>query len=65
VCLSDVIHALRKHDLRVTVSQVRWAITSNKVSRPQLDGSLRFDFQQQHVDELLAYFSARHWQKSS
>jgi hypothetical protein len=42
----------------VTASQVRWALSSGKVSRPRLDGSLRFDFAEQNVRELLAYFAS-------
>ena len=44
MCLKDLLAALRGEGLAVSESQIRWAITSGKVSRPQLDGSLRFNF---------------------
>ena len=46
MCLRDFLAALQGAGLTVRESKMRWAITSGKVSRPQLDGSLRFDFGQ-------------------
>ena len=53
----DVLHALRGEGFDVTESQVRWAITSGKVDRPPLDGSLRFIFTQEHLQQLKTLFS--------
>jgi len=50
------LRALRDDGLNVTTTQLRWSITSGKVSRPPLDGSLRFDFSEQHLNELREYF---------
>jgi len=58
MCYGDVLRALRENGFAVTTTQVRWAITSGKVSRPPLDGSLRFDFGEQHLGELRDYFMA-------
>jgi hypothetical protein len=56
MCFGDVVRALHQDGLTVTTTQVRWAITSGKVSRPPLDGSLRFDFGEQHLAELRDHF---------
>jgi hypothetical protein len=58
MCFGDVVRELQQHGLAVTGTQVRWAITSGKVSRPPLDGSLRFDFGEQHLAELRDHFAA-------
>ena len=56
MCFRDVMNRLSGHCPGLTVTQVRWAITSGRVSRPPLDGSLRFNFEEQHVQELLRHF---------
>jgi hypothetical protein len=43
----------------MTEPQIRWAITSGKVSRPELDGSLPFDFGQEHLEQLRRLFGKR------
>jgi hypothetical protein len=58
MCYGDVLRALQEDGLSVTTTQVRWAITSGKVSRPPLDGSLRFDFSEQNLADLKNYFKA-------
>ena len=50
---------LRQEHLPTTVSQVRWAIATGKVTRPPLDGSLRFNFSEAHLAELVGYFNRR------
>jgi hypothetical protein len=59
MCLRDLMAALRERGLEVTETQIRWAIKSKRLSRPPLDGSLRFDFGPQHVEEICAYFARR------
>jgi hypothetical protein len=59
VCLRDLMNLLHKRFPDVTVARVRWAINSGKIPRPPLDGSLRFDFTEDHVQEIVAYFSER------
>jgi hypothetical protein len=59
MCLKDLMAALRERGHKVTEAQIRWAIKSGKVSRPPLDGSLRFDFEGEHLHECCAYFAAR------
>ncbi len=56
MCLNDLMKVLRERRPSVTVAQVRWAITTGKVSRPPLDGSLRFDFGEKNLEELIRYF---------
>jgi hypothetical protein len=58
MCLKDVRRLLAENDIQATISQIRWAIESGHVSRPPLDGSLRFDFGPQHVEQLIAHFKA-------
>jgi len=59
MCFRDVLDALHAEGVNVNGTQLRWAITSGKITRPPLDGSLRFDFSPQQVEELLAYFRGR------
>jgi hypothetical protein len=56
MCFSDLLSELGKRGIRVTESQIRWAIRSGKTSRPPLDGSLRFAFTGRHVDEFEDHF---------
>jgi len=56
MCWRDVVTALRQLGIDATESQIRWAIKTEKVSRPPLDGSLRFAFSEQHVAEIRTYF---------
>lgn len=58
MCLRDLMARLVQENVSLTRSQVRWAINSGKISRPPLDGSLRFDFRDDHIEELRAYFQA-------
>lgn len=58
MCLRDLLAVLRCEGLAVSEAQVRWAIVSGKIPRPSLDGSLRFDFQQEHVDALRRIFAS-------
>jgi hypothetical protein len=55
MCLSDFVRALHGLGLGVTASQVRWAITSERISRPELDGSLSYNFTKEHIDEFREY----------
>jgi hypothetical protein len=56
MCFSELLAELRHRGIRETESQIRWAIRSGKTSRPPMDSSLRFNFAEQHVDELENYF---------
>jgi hypothetical protein len=59
VCLHDFLRTLRAEGVTLTEAQIRWAMATGKVSRPPLDGSLRFDFGPQHVAEVVTYFSKK------
>lgn len=59
MCLKDLIAELQRQGVSVSESSIRWAIKTGKVSRPNLDGSLRFDFQDEHVVEMLSHFGKR------
>jgi hypothetical protein len=63
MCLHDLMVFLRENGLEITETQVRWAIKSGKVTRPPLDGSLRFDFRDEHVGEIVHYFTNRFGRK--
>lgn len=56
---SDVLKMLQDKGLPVSRAQLRWVITTQKVKRPRVDGSLRFDFSQENVDELISYFESK------
>ncbi len=59
MCMRDLITALRQEGLAITETQIRWAITSGKIPRPELDGSLRFDFGPEHLDQLRRLFGKK------
>jgi len=59
VCLKDLMIVLHGLGHVVTEPQIRWAIKCGKVSRPPLDGSLRFNFTEQHLRELSMYFGVK------
>ncbi len=59
MCMRDVLIIMRRDGLPVTESRIRWAISSGKVDRPPLDGSLRFDFGGHHLDQLRRVFAAQ------
>jgi len=59
MCFRDLLDELQRRDVRLTESQIRWAIRTGKVARPLVDGSLRFKFSDSNVDELADYFRGR------
>jgi hypothetical protein len=59
MCLKDLMTKLQEQGFRVTETRLRWAIRTGKVSRPALDGSLRYVYEPRHLEELLAYFGNR------
>jgi hypothetical protein len=59
MCWRVLFSALQRAGVEATESQVRWAIKTGRVSRPPLDGSLRFHFSNENVAELVAHFSER------
>ena len=59
MCLSDFLRKLQESGLKVSGSQVRWAMTKGKVSKPKMDGSLNLDFQEEHVVQISKYFEER------
>ena len=54
---AHLLTTLHNEGLTLTESQVRWVIVSGKMSRPPLDGSLRFNFSPEHLDQLRRLFS--------
>lgn len=58
--LSDTLKILEEErGLKISDTQLRWAIRGGKISRPALDGSLRFDFTTENLDEIERYFRSR------
>jgi hypothetical protein len=55
----EVIQALEDKELDVKPTQLRWVINTQKVDRPRMDGSLRFDFSEENVAEIVAYFEKK------
>lgn len=58
MCLRELLDELTRRGIVATESQIRWAIKTGKVSRPRIDGSLRFDFSVMNVDELAKHFAS-------
>ena len=56
MCLKDLLKKLHAEGTLATEPQIRWAITSGKVPRPPLDGSLRFDFGEEYLEMFRALF---------
>jgi len=56
---SEILDALRAAGCDVSQSQVRWAITSGKIPRPPLDASLRFVFDEDHLNALRQLFTSK------
>ena len=56
MCFSELVRALQGIGIRATPSQIRWAMTSGKVTKPSLDLSLNFDFTNEHMEEFRQYF---------
>lgn len=59
MCLKELLEELKRQDVTASESQIRWAIKTGKVSRPRVDGSLRFDFTQDNLCELALHFGKR------
>jgi hypothetical protein len=57
MCLKELLDELKQRGVAATESQIRWAIRTGKVTRPRVDGSLRFDFQDANVSELASHFA--------
>jgi hypothetical protein len=62
MCFRDLIQALNAEGIALTESQVRWALRTGKIDRPQMDGSLRFVFSQDHVEQLR---KLSHWRRTA
>ena len=56
MCLKEMLDELIRRKVAATESQVRWAIKTGKVQRPRVDGSMRFDFSQDNVEEIAGHF---------
>ena len=59
MCFSDLMHELERRGVKVTESQIRWAIRTGKVSKPLINGSLRYEFDDGNVEELVTYLRRR------
>jgi hypothetical protein len=59
MCLKDLLMTLRGEGMVISETKIRWAISAGKVSRPPLDGSLRFNFGQEHLEQLRQLFRAK------
>lgn len=59
MCLKELMCELKRAGVKVSESQIRWALRTGRVSRPRVDGSLRFDFTVENVADLATYFSER------
>ena len=57
MCFRDFIRSLAGEGIRVSDTQVRWAIATGKLPRPPLDGSLRYVFGDAHLEIARRIFS--------
>jgi hypothetical protein len=60
MCFGNLVNELKQHGISVTESQIRWAIKTGKVSRPEMDASLRFKFSEQNVSEIVRHFKPQY-----
>lgn len=49
--LREFIIRLEQEGIRVQEYQIRYAIRANKISRPDMDPSLRFRFSEEHLEQ--------------
>jgi hypothetical protein len=59
VVMSEYLSAIRLQGVDPSETQVRWAMKTGKLPRPQLDGAHRFVFCQDDVDLAVAFFQGR------
>ena len=59
MCYRDFVRTLADQDIHVSDAQIRWAITSGKLPRPPMDGSLRYVFGDDHVERAKQLFGPR------
>lgn len=59
MCLRELMDELRRAGITVSETQIRWAIKTGKLSRPRVDGSLRFDYCDENVAEIAAHFGTK------
>lgn len=57
MCLRELMDELRQAGVKVSETQIRWAIKTDKVARPRVDGSHRFDFSSENLAEIATHFS--------
>ena len=57
MCFRDVVRRLFGEGIRVSDTQVRWAIATGRLPRPPLDGSLRYVFGDEHLEVARRIFS--------
>jgi len=57
--LSEFFQALRDRGLNITDTQYRFAVKSNRIPKPRLDASHRFDFTAEDVNKTVEYFANR------
>ncbi len=62
--LSEFLAELQRRGVDTSETQIRWAIRTNRVARPRIDGAHRFDFSDANVAEIAAYFTQRHDRQS-
>ncbi len=53
----EFLQTLERDGLRLKEHQIRYAIKRRRISRPELDPSLRFVFEKKHLDECRRLFS--------
>ena len=53
----EFLQTLERNGLRLEEHQIRSAIKRRRISRPELDPSLRFVFEKKHVDECRKIFA--------
>lgn len=54
-----MLSELQRRGVAVTESQLQWALKAGKLTRPKLDGSLRFTFSEENISEIVRHFQSK------
>jgi len=58
--LKEFMTRLEQHGVHAAEHQLRYALKAGKITRPELDLSLRFQFEDQHIEECRRLFGNQH-----
>ena len=59
MCFAEFLDELTRQGIDLTEMQVRWAIRTRKIDRPPRDGSGRYVYGPQHIEQLQQLYQKR------